>query len=62
MPATAFTARGEAELAKAGKSDVSIHCYDADHAFANPSSARYDVADAKLSWERTTAFFKDNLG
>jgi len=52
----------EAELAKAGKTDVTIHWYDADHAFANPSSARYDDADAKLSWDRTTTFFKENLG
>lgn len=51
----------EAELKKAGKSDVTIHWYDADHAFANPSSARYDDADAKLSWDRTAKFFNENL-
>ncbi len=51
----------EAELAKAEKSDVTIHWYDADHAFANPSSARYDDADAKLAWDRTTEFFAKNL-
>ncbi len=31
------------------------------HAFANPSSGRYDEADAKLSWQRTLEFFKANL-
>ncbi len=51
----------EAEMAKAGKSNQS-HWYEADHAFANPTSARYDEADAKLAWERTLAFFKEHLG
>jgi carboxymethylenebutenolidase len=46
----------EAELNKAGKTYTS-HWYEADHAFANPTSARYDEADAKLAWQRTTAFF-----
>lgn len=36
--------------------------YDADHAFANPTSARYDEADAALAWQRTTAFLDENLG
>ncbi len=35
--------------------------YEANHAFANPSSGRYDEDDAKLAWERTLAFFKTNL-
>ena len=51
----------EAEMAKAGKSNQS-HWYEAEHAFANPTSARYDEADAKLAWERTLAFFKEHLG
>jgi carboxymethylenebutenolidase len=37
------------------------HWYEAEHAFANPSSGRYDEADAKLSWQRTLEFFKANL-
>jgi len=46
----------------AGKSDdLTVHWYEADHAFANPTSARYDAEDAALSWQRTSAFFKDHL-
>ena len=48
-------------MKKAGKTFTS-HWYVADHAFANPTGARYDKADAKLAWERTLAFFKANLG
>ncbi|MDH3597501.1 MAG: dienelactone hydrolase family protein [Rhodospirillales bacterium] len=50
----------ETAMKKAGKS-VKNHWYEADHAFANPTSARYDEADAKLAWQRTLAFFKANL-
>ena len=50
----------EAEMDKAGKRYTS-HWYDADHAFANPTSARYDEADAKLAWQRTLAFFGQHL-
>ena len=46
----------EANMKIAGK-EATVYRYDADHAFANPTSARYDEADAKLAWERTTAFF-----
>ena len=51
----------EAAMAQAGKS-VESHWYEAQHAFANPTSARYDEADAKLAWERTLAFFEKHLG
>ena len=50
----------EAEMAAAGKS-VLNHWYEADHGFANPTSARYDEEDAALSWQRTLAFFEANL-
>lgn len=50
----------EAAMTEAGKK-LTAHWYEADHAFANPTSARYDEADAKLAWERTLAFFKANL-
>jgi len=50
----------ESAMGEAGKPYTS-HWYEADHAFANPSSARYDEEDAKLSWERTLSFFKENL-
>ena len=49
-------------MESAGKADsMTVHWYEADHAFANPTSARYDAEDAALSWERTTAFFKQHL-
>ena len=51
----------EAQMAEAGKS-FENHWYVANHAFANPSSARYDEEDAALAWSRTLAFFKKNLG
>jgi len=51
----------EAEMTKAGKV-YETHWYVANHAFANPSSARYDEEDAALAWSRTLAFFKKNLG
>lgn len=46
----------------AGKSDLlTVHWYQADHAFANPTSARYDTEHAALSWDRTSKFFKQHL-
>lgn len=51
----------EAALEQAGK-DADIHWYDANHAFANPTSARYDSEDAALSWSRTLAFLDEVLG
>ncbi len=51
----------QAAAAAAGKT-VEVHWYEADHAFANPTGARYDQADAALAWERTTAFLKAQLG
>lgn len=53
----------EKEMAKADKSNsLSLYWYDANHAFANPTGARYDAEDAAKAWERTTAFLKANLG
>ncbi|MFQ5958467.1 MAG: dienelactone hydrolase family protein [Alphaproteobacteria bacterium] len=37
------------------------HWYTADHAFANPTSARYDAEDAAQAWRRTLAFFRAHL-
>ena len=50
----------EANMADAGKA-LTAYWYDAEHAFANPTNARYDQADAKLAWERTLAFYEENL-
>jgi len=51
----------EKEMKRAGKHDLNIHWYVADHAFANPTSARYDAEDAALAWTRTLAFFEKHL-
>ncbi len=48
-------------MAEAGKTELTVHWYVADHAFANPSGARYDEEDAKLAWARTLAFFHRHL-
>ena len=50
----------EAAMKAAGK-PFENHWYEADHAFANPTSANYDEPDAKQAWDRTLAFFKANL-
>ena len=47
-------------MAAAGK-HLEAHWYEADHAFANPTQARYDAEDAMLAWARTLAFFKTHL-
>jgi len=57
----AMVAGFEKAMKAAGKS-LEAHRYDADHAFANPTGARYDAADAALAWKRTLAFFRANLG
>lgn len=57
---SAMVSAWEQEMDKAGKA-YTTHWYDADHAFANPTSARYDEADAKLAWQRTLKFLGDNL-
>ncbi len=50
----------ETALLEAGK-PATIHWYEADHAFANPTTARYDEEDAKLAWERTQEFLDTHL-
>ena len=51
----------EQELRKAGVR-FEIHSYPGtQHGFHNDSTPRYNEAAAKLSWERTVAFFKKNL-
>ncbi len=52
----------EQAMHKAGKTDLKVNWYTANHAFANPTGARYDEADAKLAWSRTVEFFRRNLG
>lgn len=46
---------------KKAKKSIEILRYDADHAFANPSSARYDATNAAAAWKRVRAFLHENL-
>jgi len=55
-----MVARFATAMNEAAKSYI-VHWYDADHAFANPTGARYDEADARLAWSRTLDFFGDHL-
>ena len=50
----------EAAMEKAGKPYTS-HWYAADHAFANPTSARYDDDDGALAWQRSLDFLRQHL-
>ena len=53
--------RDRQELKKAGVRHE-IHTYPGtQHGFHNNSTPRYNEAAAKLSWERTIAFFKKNV-
>lgn len=53
----------EEQMKTAGKSEtLTVHWYDADHAFANPTGSRYDAEDAATAWKRTLAFLKENIG
>lgn len=48
-------------LAKATGKNLKVHQFDADHAFANPSSPRYDGEAAKEANALTLAFLKEKL-
>jgi carboxymethylenebutenolidase len=50
----------QAGLEKAGVRHT-IHRYDAEHAFANPSSARYDQTAATDAWQRVREFLRARL-
>lgn len=50
-------------MQEAGKGDMlTVHWYEANHAFANPTGARYDAEDAALAWERSREFLKRHIG
>ena len=51
----------EAALKAAGVRYTAYRYPGTQHGFNNDTTPRYDVAAAKLSWERTVAFFKANL-
>lgn len=48
-------------LEQAGDKRYTIKRYDAKHAFANPSSARYDQKAATAAWNEVQAFLKKEL-
>ena len=50
----------EVAMAEAGKL-LTAYWYEAEHAFANPTRASYDQADAALAWQRTMEFYAANL-
>ncbi|MCA8972066.1 MAG: dienelactone hydrolase family protein [Planctomycetes bacterium] len=50
----------EAAMKKAGKS-IEVLRFDANHAFANPSSARYDEKSATAAWARVRSFLDEKL-
>ena len=49
------------KLAEANGNKVDIHQYDADHAFANPSSPRYNEAAAQEANKLALSFLKSHL-
>ena len=47
---------------KEAKVNYTMHMYsDTNHGFHNDTTPRYDEAAARLSWERTIAFFNKTL-
>ncbi|MEO6598029.1 MAG: dienelactone hydrolase family protein [Planctomycetota bacterium] len=50
----------EAAMQKAGK-QCRVQRYDAKHAFANPSSASYDTANAAKAWAEVREFLREHL-
>ena len=46
---------------KEAENEVTVHLFDAEHAFANPSSARYDAENAAAAWKVTRAFLREHL-
>jgi carboxymethylenebutenolidase len=47
---------------KANKIEYTINIYPGvNHGFHNDTTPRYDEAAAKLAWQRTVDFFKENL-
>lgn len=50
----------EDAMADAGN-ELEVHAYEAKHAFANPSTARYEAKSAAAAWRETRAFLCANL-
>ncbi|TNE37434.1 MAG: dienelactone hydrolase family protein [Alphaproteobacteria bacterium] len=49
------------QMKLAGQPAPEVFWYSADHAFANPTGARYDQEDAQTAWKRSQKFFADSL-
>lgn len=56
----AMVDRYETAMKEVGK-PFETYWYEAQHAFANPTSARYDQADAAEAWARTLTFLSTHL-
>ncbi|MEM6841579.1 MAG: dienelactone hydrolase family protein [Bacteroidota bacterium] len=50
----------EQKMKEADK-NITVHMYEADHGFANPSGSRYDEDAAKDAYDKTLAFLKGRL-
>jgi carboxymethylenebutenolidase len=48
-------------LEQAGDKNFVIHRFEAEHAFANPSSGRYDMDAASEAWDKVQEFLRENL-
>jgi carboxymethylenebutenolidase len=44
---------------KAAGKKLTVHMYNADHAFANPSNAKYNKGLANAAYKKSIAFFKE---
>jgi carboxymethylenebutenolidase len=54
---------GILEAVRAAGGNMTLHLYDAGHAFMRVSDAKvYDEPSAKLAWQRVTEFFRRELG
>ncbi|MEM7443553.1 MAG: dienelactone hydrolase family protein [Pseudomonadota bacterium] len=58
---TAMVTAFESALEESGAA-FDLHTYDANHAFANPTSAAHDSEDAQLAWQRTLEFLEQTIG
>ena len=53
--------QGFHDAVKAAGKPITVHMYNANHAFANPTSARYDQEAAGMAWDRTRSFLAYHL-
>ena len=49
------------EKMKEADKNITVHMYEADHGFANPSGARYDEDAARDAYDKMLAFLKERL-